>query len=85
MASCAAELSSPTGRAPRRASHADTYPVPQPSSMLSRPSRSAGSTPACASAIPQIPQLGSAAAQLRKPGPAYSSAHRSHAARLRGT
>ena len=30
-------------------------------------------------------QLGSAAAQLRKPGPAYSAAHRSHAARLRST
>jgi hypothetical protein len=59
--------------------------VPQPNSMLRRPSRSTGSTPACASAIPQIPQLGSAAAPLRKPGPAYSSAHLSHAARLRGT
>jgi len=33
----------------------------------------------------QILQAGSAAAQLRKPGPAYSAAHRSHAARLHGT
>ena len=44
--------------------------VPQPSSTLSRPASSAGSTPACASGIFQIPQLGSAAAQFRRPGPA---------------
>ena len=56
VASCAAELSRPTGRAPRRASQAETYPVPQPSSMLSRPASSAGSTPASASGMFQSPQ-----------------------------
>jgi hypothetical protein len=68
VASCAAELSRPTGRAPRRASQADTYPVPQPSSMLSRPASSVGSTPACASGIPQIPQLAAAAAVIGQAG-----------------
>jgi len=46
VASCAAELSRPTGRAPRRASHAEIYPVPQPSSRLSAPARPGGKTPA---------------------------------------
>ena len=43
VSSWAGELSMPTTRAPRRAIHADTYPVPQPSSMASRPARSSGS------------------------------------------
>ena len=45
VSSCACELSMPTGRAPRRASHAETYAVPQPSSIASRPSRSSGQHP----------------------------------------
>ena len=69
-ASCAAELSRPTGRAPRRASQAETYPVPQPSSRLSAPARSGGKIPSCASGTFHTPQPGSVAAQLRWPGPA---------------
>ena len=37
VASCSGELSMPTGRAPRRASQAETYAVPQPSSTTSSP------------------------------------------------
>ena len=85
VASCAAELSSPAGQAPRRASQAETYPVPQPSSILSRPSRSPASTPAFASVTFQMPHAGSGSAHMRKPGSAYSAASRSHAARLRRT
>ena len=59
MLSCASELSIPTGRAPRRASHADTYAVPQPSSIVSSPSTVSGRTPSCDSGTSQMPQDGS--------------------------
>ena len=40
VSSCAGVTSTPTGRAPRRASHAEKYAVPQPSSITSLPSTS---------------------------------------------
>ena len=40
VSSCAGVTSTPTGRAPPRASHAETYAVPQPSSTTSRPDTS---------------------------------------------
>ena len=40
VSSWAGVMSTPTGRAPRRASHAETYAVPQPSSIVSRPATS---------------------------------------------
>ncbi len=67
VASCAAELSIPTGWAPRRASHAETYAVPQPSSIASRPASVAGNIPTSDSGTPQIPQEGSSLSQLRSP------------------
>jgi RNA polymerase sigma factor (sigma-70 family) len=51
--------------------------------MLSRPFTSAGRRPTCASGMFHRPQVGSAAAHRLQPGPAYSAAHWSHAARLR--
>ena len=62
VSSCFGELSSPTGRAPRRASHAETYPVPHPSSTTSFPARSAGSIPTSASGTSKMPQVASVAA-----------------------
>jgi hypothetical protein len=66
VASCSGVTSMPIGRAPRRASHDDTYAVPQPSSMTSRPS-SSGSEPIWASGISQTPQAISFSAQWRRP------------------
>ena len=73
----------PTGRAPRRASQAETYAVPQPSSIVSCPATS-GRIRASDSGMPQMPQCGSAC-QSRRPDAAYSLAHRSQTARLRAT
>ena len=44
VSSWAGVTSTPTGRAPRRASQAETYAVPQPSSTTSSPSTDSGST-----------------------------------------
>ena len=55
LSSCAGVMSTPTGRAPALASHAETYAVPQPSSTTSRPSTSP-ITPSSASGICQMPQ-----------------------------
>ena len=63
VASCAGVTSTPTGRAPRRASQAETYAVPQPSSITSRPATSP-SEPSDDSGTPKTPQVISAAAQL---------------------
>ena len=53
----------PDGRAPRFASQAETYAVPQPSSTTSSPSTSP-SVSSGASGIPKTPQVISSAAQL---------------------
>jgi hypothetical protein len=66
VASWRAELSSPTGRPPARATHDDTYPVPQPSSTTSAPATSAGIIGSSACGIAKIPQLGAAADQCRR-------------------
>src|SRR5256714_2573618 len=55
VSSCAGVGSTPTGRAPRFASHAETYAVPHPSSTTSRPFTS-GSAPTCDSGMPHVPQ-----------------------------
>ena len=73
----------PTQRAPRRASHDDTYAVPQPSSMASLPSSSSGSTCSSASGTDQTPQAGSSAAQSLSPLSTNSLAHSFHASLLR--
>lgn len=65
VSSCRGELSIPTERAPRRANQALTYAVPQPSSITSRPDSSSGSRRSSDSGTPQMPQLGSPAAQFR--------------------
>ena len=54
VSSCAGVGSTPTGRAPRRASHAEKYAVPQPSSTTSSPSTSRARR-ARASGTPQMP------------------------------
>ena len=64
VASCASELSMPTGLAPRRASQAETYAVPQPSSITSIPAASSGNIPTSASGTLQIPQVGSSSCQF---------------------
>src|SRR3989442_2819218 len=53
--------------------------------MTSRPRRSSGRTRRADSGTPQMPQVGSAWAQARRPGSSCSAAHRSHARRLRLT
>ena len=69
VSSCLGELSMPTGLAPRRASQAETYPVPQPSSMASSPSRSSGSRWSSDSGTPKMPHVSSLGpiAQLSSP------------------
>lgn len=57
----------PTTRAPRRASHDDTYAVPQPSSIASQLASSAGSIPTSASGASQMPHVGSFSAHARSP------------------
>ena len=64
VASTASELSIPTGRAPRRTSRAETYAVPQPSSITSSASTSSGSIWTWDSGTPQILHAGSLLAQL---------------------
>src|SRR5947209_14330182 len=71
----------PTGRAPRRASQAETYAVPQPSSMVSSPVRSSGSTFSSVSGTDQMPHDGWAC-QASRPISTYPAAHASHAVRL---
>src|SRR6266545_3995893 len=61
------DASMPTTRAPRRASQADTYAVPHPSSTTSLSARSVGRTPSCDSGTLQTPQAGSSRAQDRSP------------------
>ena len=65
--SCSAELSMPVGRAPRRASQADTYAVPQPSSMTSMPVTSSGRVLSSVSGTPKMPQVISFVAHERRP------------------
>src|SRR5215831_12951784 len=65
-ASWRAETSTPTGRAPRWASHAETYPLPQPNSTATSPARPAGSTGNRDWGMRQIPQYGSAAAHRER-------------------
>jgi len=55
----------PTTWAPRRASHDDTYAVPQPSSIACLPRTFAGMTFSCDSATCQMPHTGSSRAQPR--------------------
>ncbi len=59
-------LSMPPGRAPRRASQADPYAVPQPSSIASAHPARRGTSRPVTRARPRCP-LGSSAAQLRVP------------------
>ena len=61
----------------------DTYAVPHPSSMTSRPLTS-GRRCTSVSGMPQMPHDG-CCAQLRRPGSAYSAADWFQAARLRAT
>jgi hypothetical protein len=56
VSSCAGVTSTPTTRAPCRASHAPKYAVPQPSSTTSLPSNS-GSTPISPSRAWVVPQV----------------------------
>ena len=66
IASWPAEGSTPTGSAPSRASHADTYAVPQPSSSARLPLSSSGRRGISRSGTPKIPQLGSLAVHPRR-------------------
>ena len=68
--SYSSELSIPVTLAPRRASQADRYAVPQPSSITSRPARSSGSARSSDSGILKMPQVNSSRAQARRPGSA---------------
>ena len=62
--SWAGVTSTPIGRAPRRASQAEKYAVPQPSSTTSKP-RTSPSTSSCCSGTLKMPQVMSLAAQAR--------------------
>src|SRR5439155_1859651 len=64
VASCAGVGSTPTTRAPRRASQAEKYAVPQPSSTTSRPLTSPRRF-SCDSGVSKTPQLISSLAQAR--------------------
>ena len=64
VASWAGVTSTPMGRAPRRASQAETYAVPQPSSTTSSPLRSP-SVPRPSSRTPHTPQVISCSAHFR--------------------
>src|SRR6476469_7445932 len=64
VASCAGVGSTPTGRAPSRASRAEKYAVPQPSSTTSRPSTSPRQ-PICDSGMPKTPHWISPSLQCR--------------------
>ena len=64
VASWASVTSTPVGRAPARASQAETYAVPQPSSTTSIPA-TPGSAPISLSGTSNIPQLNAGRAQLR--------------------
>src|SRR4051794_4827170 len=59
VASCAGVGSTPTGRAPARASLAEKYAVPQPSSTMSRPATS----PSQRSGMPKTPHSSAASFQ----------------------
>ena len=63
VASCAGVMSTPTGRAPRFASQAEKYAVPQPSSTTSSPATSP-STFSSDSSTAQMPHEISSSAQL---------------------
>ena len=63
-ASCAGVRSTPVGRAPRLASQAEKYAVPQPSSTTFR-LRTSPSTPSCCSGTLKMPHVMSSAAQAR--------------------
>ena len=65
--SCPGVGSTPTARAPRRASQADTYAVPQPISTVWAPSRCRGRRAASDSGTSNMPQVGSAAVHCRCP------------------
>src|SRR5271166_413553 len=80
--SCCSELSIPTTRAPRRASHAETYAVPHPSSIASFPIRSSGSMRTSVSGTCHIPQRGVSWAQLASPSIGCFWAYASHFARF---
>src|SRR5919106_2744357 len=56
VSSCAGVTSTPTGRAPFRANHADTYAVPHPSSTTSKP-RTSPRTPTSLSGTPNAPHV----------------------------
>src|SRR5947209_16893730 len=75
-------MSRPTGRAPRPASHAETYAVPHASSTVARPARSGGRTCNSDSGTPKTPHPGSSLDQFRRPGSAYWAAHQFHSPRL---
>ncbi len=86
MASCRAETSTPTGRAPRRASHAQTYALPQPSSTAVAPARSSGRTGSRDWGMHHIPQYGSAAAHRGRANRSNQADMRSsHCRRVTGT
>ncbi len=65
VSSCAGVTSTPTGRAPCFASHAEKYAVPQPSSITSRPPTSP-STPSSRSGTPNMPHVNSSFAHARE-------------------
>ena len=65
VASWAGVGSTPTGRAPRIASCAEKYAVPQPSSMTSRPDTSPSGEPMASSRTPKTPQVTSRACPRR--------------------
>ena len=73
VSSCAGVMSTPTGRAPRRASHEEKYAVPQPSSTTSSPSTSP-STPTSDSGTSQMPHsISSTAHASRARASVYSA------------
>src|SRR4051794_18043930 len=85
VSSCAGVGSTPTGRAPRRASRAEKYAVPQPSSTTSRPSTSPRQA-ICDSGMPKTPQRISPSLQCRSAdGPVNSAFVSVHCATLAAT
>ena len=71
--SCPGVGSTPTGMAPRRASQADTYAVPHPSSTVLVPLTSAGKMPATDSGTWKLPQVGSGSDHCRRASRNWSS------------
>ena len=75
----------PPGRAPRRASQAETYAVPQPSSITSRPANPSGKSPTEDSGVWKMPHDGSPADHCRSASSIWSARRPSHHSALART